>query len=326
MSNYKLSIIIPVYNCEEYIEECINSVIKQEINNNYEIILVDDGSSDNSGRICDEYAEKYFFISTIHKKNGGASSARNLGIKHSRGEYLMFIDSDDFIYCKANLQDIINSLKKDITQYRYLHYYDSFNKYTSMNKAYYYDGITYNDFLNYGVQNSTFSISPCDKIVRRSIIVDNNIFFTEGIVAEDIDWSFRVYMHATTIDYIDDEVYAYRQHRNGSVTFKPSTKAIESLLFILKKWINYNYNDISFKSLFYNYLAYQYIILLTIINNKNCTKKNKREIYELKFILKYDKNRKVRLSNKLFSIFGLRIGSKLLKIYIYLKNKGILKI
>ena len=90
-----ISLIIPVYNVEKYLKNCVDSVIKQNYED-MEIILVDDGSKDNSPRICDEYSEKYDFINVIHQKNGGASVARNTGIDAATGKYLMFIDSDDW--------------------------------------------------------------------------------------------------------------------------------------------------------------------------------------------------------------------------------------
>lgn len=92
----KLSVIIPVYNTEKYIKECINSVINQTFSD-YEIILVDDASTDGSGRICDEYAEKYDFIKTIHKEHGGPTHTRKAGIREARGKYVSCIDSDDYI-------------------------------------------------------------------------------------------------------------------------------------------------------------------------------------------------------------------------------------
>lgn len=91
-----LSIIVPVYNVEKYLKTCINSLLEQKLDA-YEIILVDDGSTDSSGGICDEYAKKHEKIQVIHKKNGGLSSARNTGIENAVGKYIGFVDSDDYI-------------------------------------------------------------------------------------------------------------------------------------------------------------------------------------------------------------------------------------
>ena len=94
-----ISIIVPVYNAEKYIKRCVNSILNQSFKE-WELILVDDGSSDNSGQICDDYSRQYNNIMVLHKNNGGVSSARNTGIKNATGKYIMFCDSDDYVACE----------------------------------------------------------------------------------------------------------------------------------------------------------------------------------------------------------------------------------
>ena len=108
----QFSIVIPVYNVAPYLRECVDSVLAQN-STDYEIILVDDGSTDNSPAICDEYAEKYSQIKVIHKANGGLSDARNFGIKKAQGDYLMFLDSDDFWNRENVLLDLHNIIKEN---------------------------------------------------------------------------------------------------------------------------------------------------------------------------------------------------------------------
>lgn len=96
MDTQKISVIVPVYNVEKYLSRCIDSIISQTFSD-FELILVDDGSTDSSGKICDEYGKKDGRVKVIHKKNGGQSSARNAGIENSTGEYISFVDSDDWI-------------------------------------------------------------------------------------------------------------------------------------------------------------------------------------------------------------------------------------
>ena len=105
----KVSVIVPVYNVEDYIRECLDSLINQTLTD-IEIILVDDGSKDLSGTICDEYAKKDCRIKVIHKENGGQSSARNAGLKVSTGEYILFVDSDDYIV-ENTLETLLNEAK-----------------------------------------------------------------------------------------------------------------------------------------------------------------------------------------------------------------------
>ena len=92
----KISVIVPVYKVEKYLKRCVNSILNQDFED-YEIILVDDGSPDGCPAICDEYAKLYAKISVIHKKNGGLSDARNIAVAQSKGEYIVFIDSDDYV-------------------------------------------------------------------------------------------------------------------------------------------------------------------------------------------------------------------------------------
>lgn len=110
-NNIIISIVIPVYNVEKYLDECLGSIIKN-YHTNVEVILVDDGSTDKSGSLCDKYDKKYEFISVIHKKNGGLSSARNVGIEKAKGKYIWFVDSDDYI-SNDSISNILEEAKKD---------------------------------------------------------------------------------------------------------------------------------------------------------------------------------------------------------------------
>lgn len=321
----KLTIIIPVYNVETYIEKCIDSILIQKLDN-YEIVLIDDGSTDNSGNICDKYANKYNNIRTIHQNNKGLSGARNTGIREAKGEYLMFVDSDDFINKKVALKETIAQLREDVIQFKWIYFYENKNKYRYFKENELYHNIDFEDLLFKKVQDGTISTSACNKIVRRDIIIDNNIFFDEELLSEDIDWSLKLYLHIKSLKVINQDIYVYRQQRAGSITNSISEKSILSLFKIIKYWYNYEYSNTKIKIIYLNYLAYQYIILLTIMNGKNCNSALKQEIYQLKDILKNDANYRVKMSNRIFKIFGYNLGILILKCYLVLKNKGIIKI
>ena len=111
----KISIIIPVYQVEKYLQKCVDSVLSQ-LHTNVELILVDDGSQDSSGKMCDEYSRQNQNVITLHKKNGGLSSARNFGMAHASGEYIMFLDSDDWLEqgCIVRFLDYIDRYKSDL--------------------------------------------------------------------------------------------------------------------------------------------------------------------------------------------------------------------
>lgn len=322
----KLSIIIPVYNVEKYLNICIDSILKQTYKD-YEIILVDDGSTDESGKICDEYVSVNKQIRVIHQKNKGLSCARNTGIKKARGKYLMFIDSDDFLYNHNCLNLLMSKAKNDIIQYNMVYYYENSNKYVHLNELPNYNSkAKYINILKDLSSNGQFSISACNKIVKREIIINNNIYFSEKLLSEDIDWSLKLYLHSNSIKIINEEIYVYRQQRKGSITSNIKNKNIISLYKIIKYWYNFDYSNSQYREVYINYLAYQYTILLTILNNKNCSKKLRKDIYKLESILKYSNNKKVILCNKLFKLVGKKIGIIILKMYLFLKNKGIIKL
>ena len=318
----KVSIVIPVYNIEKYISQCLESIINICIEN-LEILLVDDGSTDKSGEICDKFAQKYNYIKVFHTFNGGASHARNLGIQKACGEYIWFIDGDDFIINGNYIKEIIKNLKYDFVQFKMVYYYTNQKKYFYLNNIV--NDLKYDDMLGYiknGVYNGTLSVSPCDKIIKRDIFIKNNIFFKENIVAEDIDWSLKLYLYTKSFEIYNYDIYCYRQNREGSVTTNVTEKNINSLFLILKYWCKYKYPNKTLKDYYFNYLAYQFVILLTIANYK----KYQAEIYRYMFLLDYDKCYKVRLSKKVIRIFGVRNAKRILMIYEKIKRRGIIKL
>lgn len=323
----KFSIVVPVYNVEKYIRKCIESIITQTYQN-FELIIVDDGSTDYSGKICDKYINKSN-VKVFHKKNGGASSARNYGIKKSKGEYLMFIDGDDFLYdvnCLEELNKIINNSNVDIIQYKMIYYYDKSKKFKKLPDIVKLEQNTLVEKLDYLNTHGQLSISACDKIVKSSIIKNNNIYFNENIRAEDIDWSLNLYLYAKSLKILNYDIYVYRQQREGSFTNKINSYGINSLFEVINYWYKYKYANKRIRDIYFNYLAYQYVILLTVSNKNNTNKTKSKEILKLKSLLKYDKNFKVKYSRKVFDLFGINLGIKILKIYLKIKNIGFLKI
>ena len=318
----KISIVIPVYNIEKYISQCLESIINICIEN-LEILLVDDGSTDKSGEICDEFAQQYNYIKVFHTINSGASHARNLGLQKARGEYIWFIDGDDFIINGNYIKDIIKNLTYDFVQFKMIYYYTNKNKYFYLNDII--DDLKYDDMLGYiksGVYNGTLSVSPCDKIIKRDVLIKNHIFFNEDIVAEDIDWSLKLYLYTKSFEIYNYDIYCYRQNREGSVTTNVTEKNIDSLFFILEYWCKYQYPNKILKDYYFSYLAYQFVILLTIANYR----KYQAEIHHYMFLLDYDKCYKVKLSKKVIRIFGVRNAKKILMIYEKIKRRGIIKL
>lgn len=204
----KLSIIVPVYNCEKYLEKCLESILQNK--DDYEIILVDDGSTDKSSNICDKYSQEYNFIKVQHKFNSGVSSARNYGIRNSSGEYIMFVDADDLL--EKNWNDIIFKLK-DADIYYY-------NNIISI-KA------TKSEMLQYIVGNNNANIylsGPYSKTFKRDFIINNNITFDENIInGEDMLFNIKCLLSTNHYEIINKAFYNYRiSNQQATKRFKPT--------------------------------------------------------------------------------------------------------
>lgn len=211
-----ISIIVPVYNVENYIKECINSIINQSYKN-IEIILVDDGSTDNSGSLCEEFSLIDSRIVTFHKENGGLSDARNYGIRHSNGEYIMFVDSDDIID-----KDIVNVLYTliqkdksiDISVCNLKRFNDGHpprfihrDKYSILDR----EG-SLKEFL----YQKRISTSSCGKLYRKKIM--ENIFFVKNQRFEDNEFVFKLLLNVDKVIVSESELYAYRCRQNSITT------------------------------------------------------------------------------------------------------------
>ncbi len=201
-----ISIIIPVYNVELYLRDCLESVRNQSLSN-FECILVDDGSTDTSKEICDEYAKMDKRFKSYHIKNGGVSNARNFGIEHSNGEYITFIDSDDYIDEKT-YEEVIQKLFKDKSEVCCYGIKRVSNDKTISNVEFKDVGLM-NNFIYYDV----YMHSVCNKVFKKSLITNNNISFSkELIVCEDMLFAFKALALSAKVSYLDKNYYSYRMN------------------------------------------------------------------------------------------------------------------
>ncbi|MDU7455582.1 glycosyltransferase [Clostridium saudiense] len=224
----KLSIIVPVYKVESYIEKCINSILKQTINN-FEIILVDDGSPDKSGEICDRYAKMDSRIRVIHKENGGLSSARNEGLKYCIGEYVTFVDSDDYLcYDKAyeEMYDLSKKEGSDIVSGNCIWYYSDNNN-CPMDRnmeVFKRSPMIGEEFFLASLKSDRTYAPVWLNIYRRSLLTENNIIFKEGIHHEDEEFTPRIILKANLISIYNKEFYVYVQRENSITNTKLNKK------------------------------------------------------------------------------------------------------
>lgn len=235
----KLSIIIPVYNLEQYLNQCLDSVIIQN-SKEVEILLLDDGSADGSGKICDEYARRYDNIKVYHKKNEGLSATRNLGIKKAEGEYILFLDGDDFLTPNA-VRNIIDELKQnqhiDVLIGRYISYFASTGVKEEcsyhLDKAIVERAEKENLFREL-LSGKTYDWYACLNIVRKDYIIENELYFKEGICFEDAMWTPEVLFQVKSAAYLDIPFYVYRQNREGSITASVDESTYVDKLYVCR--------------------------------------------------------------------------------------------
>ena len=237
MNNELISIIVPIYNTEKYLHECLDSILNQTYTN-FEVLLVNDGSTDSSGIICQEYVERDSRFRYFEKDNGGVASARNLGLEHSEGTYITFIDSDDWV--EQNYLDVLyTALKENDTDVAISTY-----------KRFAQDGVFYlrsysredDEFLNLGTRSrdsfleilprlgeldhSFYSISS--KLIKRKII--GNLLFDEQVsYAEDLNFFFHLYLGVESVVYVRDYTYIYRTHDASTSQNVNELKALQEL-------------------------------------------------------------------------------------------------
>lgn len=321
------SIIIPVYNVEKYLNECVDSVLNQK-NVDYEIILVDDGSTDNSGQICDEYLKKHSNISVVHKVNGGLSDARNAGIESAEGDYILFVDSDDKIEenSLSKIKEvIINQEFPDIVMLEVYKYFDNNGNIISLS-----DGVDENintlkgeKIYEYLSNLPKYPASACSKAMKRQLFIDNDLKFEKDLLSEDLEWCIRLFICAKSFAYCPYKYYYYRQARNGSISYSVKEKNVLDMLKTFIKWTDYavNIDDVSKKTMICCYMEYvsRFLILyydrLTLDNRKLVSEVLKKR----NWVFGYRKDVVSKCINYAYKIFGIKITGKFLNIYLSIR-------
>ena len=229
-----ISLVIPVYNVDRFLDRCVQSIVNQSYDN-LEIILVDDGSTDKSGVLCDKWAREYHNIIVIHKENGGLSSARNAGIEVAHGKYISFIDSDDFLLDDAisYLYNIIG--ENDIAIGNYIE--TDGDSIEAPNASYSVKQITGREALQLLFTKDTVQAVTSWAKLYKSILFQN-IRYTEGMLHEDEATTYKLYYSCNRIVISDKPVYAYFQNRE-SISRRPSKKNFTDLEVILKDQISF---------------------------------------------------------------------------------------
>lgn len=327
-----LSIVIPVYNVENYLKRCLNSIISSNLDE-YEVILINDGSTDNSYDICLEYENQYKEIRVITQKNGGLSNARNTGITNSKGKYITFIDSDDYILSK-HFFNLIKKLKKKKSNIdivvsdffrvspdnqiidRICQIKDS--KDLICNKNY------INEFLDgYGCFWNTWRF-----VYRREFLNYNNFKFKDGFLCEDMDFSIKTFMKFDTVAFYHNPYYCYMLGRETSIMSNVSLKRIHDYLMITRESLEVleRNKNMFFVNRMKEKLTLEYILNLATIHEVGLSdrKEGKRLFKESLYILKTIPKMKYKLFYFLINMFGISVVSFIL--FLLKKLRRILRI
>lgn len=212
----KISIIIPVYNVAQYLRQCLDSVLSQSYNN-IEIIIVNDGSTDDSLSICEEYLQKDERILLLNKANGGLSDARNFGLPKATGDYIWFVDSDDWIVANA-IEILVANLSKmrcEVLGFSFINYFEDTHKFSDIAYSQSIGVTTGNDYI---LKSTFFFPSAWSHIYSRAFLEKHQLTFKVNQLHEDDYFNFGCFGRITSIAKIEDGLYYYRRRENSITT------------------------------------------------------------------------------------------------------------
>lgn len=327
----RFSIIIPVYNVEKYILECLSSILNQTFLD-YEIILVDDGSTDSSGEICDEYALKYSNVHVYHQVNQGLSAARNFGVQNATGEYIWFVDSDDVVLTSDALETLNKNIvgQVDVVVFGWKEA-STLNEFQIVSEKYNFNttiniGESGKEFLNNSLDEYPFYYwYPWTYLFKREYWLRKNFAFPVGKKFEDIKLTYRTVLEADSVMMTKNTLYGYRINRKGSITTVANLKSLQDGIFVAAENIQEVMSNASIekdlKMKLANNFACNYFALLI-----SSTKLNKMEQKEFRMTLKkyrwvadYVTSSRQKLVKVAMSVFGIAAVQKMLGIRRVLK-------
>lgn len=241
----KISVIVPIYNVEKYLARCVDSIVNQTYKN-LEIILVDDGSPDRCPQMCDDYAEKDSRIKVVHKKNGGLSDARNAGIAVATGEYISFIDSDDYVSDDffECLLDAMNKENSDIAECSVVKLYEDnrFDEFSDDLSVKTYDT---QDAMSALIAENPFHQHVWNKLYKTELV--KNIPYAVGKLNEDEFWTYQVFGRANKVSKLNKTMYYYFQRNSSIMGVGYNIRRLDALegKANRQKYIENNFPDLS---------------------------------------------------------------------------------
>lgn len=225
----KISVIVPVYNTEQYLHRCIDSILAQTFTD-FELLLIDDGSKDSSGKICDEYAAKDSRVRVFHKENGGVSSARNLGLDNAQGDWISFVDSDDWI--KPNYLECMITLSDADLVISSFEIIDNIEKWDNHIENRTYHKKELKEFVSQYIYTATLC-SPWCKLFKKKLV--NTLRFNHCIsFAEDTIFVFEYLCNTNIVQCIEN--YGYQYQRGGNESLSIKRYSVEQYILIIQEY------------------------------------------------------------------------------------------
>lgn len=320
-----LSLIIPVYNAEKYLEDCFESIRKQGFND-YEVIIVDDGSKDHSGEICDKYAAVDNRVQVFHVENGGPSRARNIGFKKASGQYIYCIDNDDCFTDSNYFQKIYESLNTEAVDI--LLTGASYYKETKKCKEVDYKDLPQitadrpYDIVEWLVKNKKYETSCWTKVINREFLINNEFFFDEELLVEDLDWNLRFLQKVKKLNVLRSSSYIHI-FRIGSITSSKGERAYKSCLdqvTAISRWTSYFERYTGDKKLRMSALSFlNYQFFITLGRGATLSDEYREDIYyrlkQVDGITKYAIEKRVKILSLIYRLVGFSATAFLMEKY-----------
>ena len=310
----KYSVIIPVYNCLRYLQACVDSVCNQNTDSEYEIILVDDGSADGSSQLCDQLAETHSCVRVIHQANQGVSAARNAGICAAEGEYLLFLDSDDFwVEDLLHQMDLATKDYPDIVQFGYRTFYENGRTSESLS-APAIAGESGKAYVTRILDQGVMPVMSCwASAYRKAFLVQNGLIFPKGVTfAEDLLFRMQGLIKAEKICNVDAVLYLYRRNA-ASATRNMSLKKMQDICTMWQEVYR-----LFPKPIIADYYCMNLISIAEL--NRNEARKLLPLMLDNRGILSAVQGVRPRIARAAFNVLGFYNGAKVIKFFINIKN------
>lgn len=314
-----MSIIIPVYNVESWLEECLDSLLNQTYEN-IEVILINDGSTDSSLDICEVYAKKDSRIQVFSQENQGQAAARNYGLTKATGEYILFMDSDDYLNDSAILEKFIHIFQEKACEVIYTSYcrFDDETREIIEDLSLQFtqkeiEEVTGQQLLELLINRKSYHHAPYQKICKKSFLNQHQILFREGYFHEDVEWTARVLYHASSVYTYFDRWYMRRMRENSTITTKDEVSIMKKatdrmkLAYVLSQF--FMERDVSFDSIIMRDLAQMYwgdLLIISTLKDKKYLIQSKEVIDNTRKVLLYEKSKKIVIGYILMRLIGTR--------------------